>query len=172
MKKIAVLLCLTVSVVFLSIFLSGCAKKVIEPEPVEVTEELGVAEPLDKTVEEAFVITEGRTSGPMVPIYFAFDESVIEGDQVSRIEKNAAFLKQRPELMVRIEGNTDPRGTNEYNLALGERRAQSAVRYLVSLGVDRDRLTTISWGEEKLLLFGHDELSWAQNRRADFVIIQ
>ncbi|RUM35376.1 MAG: peptidoglycan-associated lipoprotein, partial [Desulfobulbus sp.] len=64
------------------------------------------------------------------------------------------------------------RGTREYNLALGERRAMNAKKYLVNLGVDPGRLTTVSFGEEKLLLFGHDELSWAQNRRDDFVIIK
>lgn len=173
MKKITVLFCLVVSVVFVSAFLSGCGtKKVVEHEAVKTTEGLGVAESLDKTVEEVFAVREGRTSGPMVPIYFAFDKSLIEGDQVSRIEKNAMFLKQESGLLVRVEGNTDSRGTNEYNLALGERRALSAVKYLVNLGVDGDRLATISWGEEKPLLFGHDELSWAQNRRADFVVIQ
>ena len=74
--------------------------------------------------------------------------------------------------MIRIEGNCDPRGTKEYNLALGERRALSAQKYLVNLGVDASRMNTVSWGEEKLLLYGHDELSWAQNRRDDFVIVK
>ena len=71
-----------------------------------------------------------------------------------------------------IEGNTDPRGTNEYNMALGERRALSAKKYLVNLGISDSRLSTISFGEERLLMHGHDELSWAQNRRADFVIVE
>lgn len=173
MKKVTLLICLIVSVVFVSGLLSGCGKKrVVAADPVETVEGLGAAESLDKTVEELFAVAEGRTSGPMVPVYFAFDESLIVGDQVGRIENNAAFLKENLELKVRVEGNTDSRGTNEYNLALGERRALSGVKYLVNLGVDRDRLTTISWGEEKPLLFGHDELSWAQNRRADFVVIQ
>ena len=115
-------------------------------------------------------IMEGRTSGPMVPVYFAFDSSSIDGDQVPRIETNADFLKNNQDVTIRVEGNCDPRGTKEYNLALGERRAQSAKNYLASLGVSAGRMTTISFGEEKLLLFGHDEMSWAQNRRADFVI--
>jgi peptidoglycan-associated lipoprotein len=115
---------------------------------------------------------EGRTSGPMLPVYFDFDSSVIRADQVERIEGNGEFLKKNPDIKIRIEGNCDPRGTKEYNLALGERRAQSAKKYLVNLGVDADRMNTISWGEEKLLLYGHDEISWAQNRRDDFVIIK
>ncbi len=183
MKRVNLLISM-VLFVFLSVFLSGCGMKrvaEVEPVPVEIVDGLGIVEPLeglgameplDTIVEERFAIKEGRTSGPMVPIYFAFDKSKIEGDQITRIEKNAEFIKQHPYLRVRIEGNTDPRGTREYNLALGERRAQSAASYLVNLGVDMDNLTTISWGEEKLLLFGQDELSWAQNRRADFVILQ
>ena len=82
----------------------------------------------------------------------------------------ADFLKKNPNVSIWVEGNCDPRGTKEYNLALGERRAQSGKNYLSSLGVDASRITTISFGEEKLLLFGHDEMSWAQNRRDDFVI--
>jgi len=117
-------------------------------------------------------IMEGRTSGPMLPVYFDFDSSSIRPDQVERIEGNADFIKEKQDVRIRIEGNCDPRGTKEYNLALGERRAQSAKRYLVTLGVDESRLDTVSWGEEKLLLYGHDEISWAQNRRDDFVIIK
>ncbi|MCK5229763.1 MAG: OmpA family protein, partial [Desulfobulbaceae bacterium] len=69
-----------------------------------------------------------------------------------------------------IEGNCDERGTNEYNMALGERRARSAKKYLTNLGVEGSRIETISYGEEKPLNYGHDELSWSQNRRDDFVI--
>jgi peptidoglycan-associated lipoprotein len=97
---------------------------------------------------------------------------MIDSDQTGRIEGNGDYIKSNSTLRVRIEGNCDSRGTSEYNLALGERRAQSAKKYLVNLGVDPARLFTVSWGEEKLLLFGHDELSWAQNRRDDFVIIK
>jgi len=108
----------------------------------------------------------------MLPVYFDFDSAAVRRDQIERIETNGDFLKQNPEVKVRIEGNCDPRGTKEYNLALGERRAQSAMKYLVNLGVDESRLSTVSWGEEKLLLYGHDEISWAQNRRDDFVIVK
>ena len=73
-------------------------------------------------------------------------------------------------MRVQVEGNCDERGTNEYNMALGERRAQAAKKYLVVLGVDDTLIDTVSYGEEKPLNYGHDELSWSQNRRADFVI--
>jgi peptidoglycan-associated lipoprotein len=116
--------------------------------------------------------SEGRTSEGMLPVYFNYDSSDIISDQVPRIEVNAEFSKSNPALPIRIEGNCDPRGTNEYNMALGERRALSAKKYLVNLGVDESKLTTVSYGEERMLLHGHDELSWAQNRRADFVVVE
>ncbi|MBM9537345.1 OmpA family protein [Desulfobulbus alkaliphilus] len=151
---------------------SGCSKKVPEtvPPPPQFTETeaAGVTEPLDT---EETGIMEGRTSGPMVPVYYEFDSSAIIGEQVQRIEFNAEFLRDNPDIRIRIEGNCDPRGTREYNLALGERRAQAAKRYLVNLGVSPERMNTVSFGAEKLLLYGHDEISYAQNRRSDFVII-
>ncbi len=158
---------------FFSVFVLGCSEKAPKPEEsMAVKEGLGPAESLDTEASEIATTMEGRTSGPMLPVYFSFDSAAIERDQVSRIEKNADFIKKNSTIQVRIEGNCDPRGTREYNLALGERRAQSAKKYLVNLGVAGRRLTTISWGEEKLLLYGHDELSWAQNRRDDFVILK
>jgi peptidoglycan-associated lipoprotein len=117
-------------------------------------------------------VLEGRTSAPLLPIYFDFDKSNIKQDQRSRLEKNAGFLKQNPAVKVRIEGNCDERGTNEYNMALGERRALSAKTYLENLGIHGDRLHAISYGEEKPLLHGHDEFSWAQNRRDDFILVK
>ena len=162
-------------VLFLMFVLTGCSDKSPEsmPESSNVDPEaLGPTESLDTAMSETDNIMEGRTSGPMLPVYFDFDSSVIQGDQVERIEGNGDFIKSNSSVKVRIEGNCDSRGTNEYNLALGERRAQSAKKYLVNLGVDPVRLFTVSWGEEKLLLYGHDELSWAQNRRDDFVIIK
>lgn len=164
------------AVLFLSfISLSGCgsdSKTTEKLAPVSpAKEEIGQPESLDSP-SNPIVITEGRTSGPMLPLYFDFDSSAIRDDQIDRAEKNASFLKDSPNVLVRIEGNCDPRGTNEYNMALGERRAISAKKYLVNLGVDASRLNTISFGEEKILLHGHDELSWAQNRRDDFVIVE
>ncbi|SDP53444.1 peptidoglycan-associated lipoprotein Pal [Desulforhopalus singaporensis] len=151
--------------------LSGCGSKTDTDEgmkAVDQGEAMGETESLDSKPLE---IGEGRTTEGMLPVYFNFDSSDIRSDQVARIEVNAEFCKNNNELSVRIEGNTDPRGTNEYNMALGERRALSAKKYLMNLGVDEAKLSTVSYGEEKMLLFGHDELSWAQNRRADFVAV-
>ena len=155
---------------------SGCAKqqvKATEAAPA-VQEAPGQPESLDAQANDmdgksAFTILEGRTTGPMLPVYFDYDKSGIRADQKGRMETNASYLKDTPGAMITIEGNCDERGTNEYNLALGDRRANSAKKYLVNLGVDASRLTTVSYGEEKPLNFGHDELAWSQNRRADFV---
>ncbi|PIE55817.1 MAG: peptidoglycan-associated lipoprotein [Desulfobulbus propionicus] len=162
------LLALTLAVGML-LGVSGCGKKKPVKEVTEANEVVEVTEPLETQESD---ILEGRTSGPMLPIYFAFDASNIVGEQIMRIEKNAEFLREHENVNVRIEGNCDPRGTKEYNLALGERRALKAKQHLANLGVAAERMTTVSWGEEKLLLFGQDELSWAQNRRDDFVIVK
>jgi peptidoglycan-associated lipoprotein len=152
----------------LGLGLTGCSKKT-ETAAQGGPGGSGVSESLESPDSG---IMEGRTSAPMVPVYFEFDSSKITGEQVSRIDTNVDFLKKNSEINIRIEGNCDPRGTQEYNLALGERRAQSAKSYLVNHGIKANRLTTISFGEEKLLLFGHDEVSYAQNRRDDFVIVK
>lgn len=153
--------------------LSGCGSKSETDQAMKVEvkkeEAMGTPEPLEST---PLKISEGRTTEGMLPVYFEFDSSEIKGNQVARIELNANFIKSSQDYDIKIEGNCDPRGTNEYNMALGERRAQSAKKYLVNLGVNEAKLSTISYGEERLLLHGHDELSWAQNRRADFVVVE
>ena len=118
------------------------------------------------------VISEGRTSAPMHPIYFDFDRFNIRDDMKLIMEDNALFLIDHPEVMVEIHGNCDERGTNEYNLALGERRAKSAQAYLVNLGVNPDRIGTVSFGEERPLVPGQNEDAWAKNRRDDFVVMK
>ena len=113
--------------------------------------------------------SEGRTSGPMLPLYFDFDSSDVRADQQGRMKKNAEFLAGNPNVAILVEGNCDERGTNEYNMALGERRAMGAKKYLAGMGIAESRMETISYGEERPLAMGSDETAWAQNRRADFV---
>ena len=105
-------------------------------------------------------------------IYFDFDKSFIRQEYRPVLTVKAEFLKATPNFNLRIEGNCDERGTNEYNLALGERRATSAKKFLVSLGISPDRIETISYGEERPLALGHNEDSWSQNRRDDFVLVK
>jgi len=101
-------------------------------------------------------------------IYFDFDKSELKPEAQAVLEKKAAWLRAHPEYKVRIEGNCDERGTNEYNLALGERRANAAFKYLNALGISADRMTTISYGEERPADPRHNEEAWAKNRRDEF----
>jgi len=119
---------------------------------------------------EEYKKTYGRSSSEMLPIYFDFDQATIRDDQISRLEHNADYLKQNPSKNLIIEGNTDERGTNEYNLALGERRALNAKNYLIELGVEEYRIRTVSYGEERPLFTGQTEFDWSQNRRDDFIL--
>jgi peptidoglycan-associated lipoprotein len=150
--------------------LAGCGSKKTADTGMQATgDHAAQVEPL--TSPERGVL-EGRTSAPMKPIYFDFDKSNIRKDQVSRMSANADYLKENPNIHIRIEGNTDPRGTNEYNMALGERRALAAKKDLLKRGIPEANMTTVSYGEERILVHGNDEASWAQNRRDDFVIAE
>lgn len=111
----------------------------------------------------------GRSSAQFQPVYFDFDQSNIRQDMVPNMVANADYMKSSSDNIV-IEGNCDQRGTNEYNLALGERRALNAKQYMVDLGVSASRIRTISYGEERPLFEGQDEESYSYNRRDDFVI--
>ncbi len=112
----------------------------------------------------------GRSTEGLYPIYFNFDQATIRPDMVVNMERNSEYIRQIPNARVVIEGNTDERGTNEYNIALAERRAQNTKQYLIDLGTDAARIRTVSYGEEKPLFLGQDEISYAHNRRADFTL--
>lgn len=103
-------------------------------------------------------------------IYFDFDKYDLRTDARTTLDRKASFLNQNSSVRVQIEGHTDERGTNEYNLALGERRANAAKQYLTTAGISAGRLSTISYGEERPLDPGHNEAAWARNRRDHFVI--
>ncbi len=104
-------------------------------------------------------------------INFDFDKYDIRPKDVEILKENAALLTRYSKVKIQIEGHCDERGTNEYNLALGERRANAAKKYLISIGVATDRISIISYGEEKPLDSGHNEEAWAKNRRDHFVIL-
>ncbi|MGA2192895.1 MAG: peptidoglycan-associated lipoprotein Pal [Nitrospirota bacterium] len=111
-----------------------------------------------------------RAEKALQDIYFDFDSYVIGPKYTTVLIDNAEWLKAHPNAVVTIEGNCDERGTVEYNLALGEKRADAAKNYLVSLGVSADRMKTISYGKSKPVDPGHDEAAWAKNRRDHFVV--
>jgi peptidoglycan-associated lipoprotein len=104
------------------------------------------------------------------PIYFDFDKYDIRPADAKVLDANAAWLKSNAQQLVLIEGHCDERGTNEYNLALGERRAKSTMNYLVSQGVQASRITIISYGEERPVCAQHNEECWSKNRRAQFLV--
>lgn len=104
-------------------------------------------------------------------IHFDFDRYDIRREDETVLKENAGFLKNNPRIKVQIEGHCDERGTVEYNLALGERRANNTKKYLVFLGIPSDRISTISYGKERPFDKGHDEQAWAKNRRAHIVVL-
>jgi peptidoglycan-associated lipoprotein len=109
-----------------------------------------------------------RVQGELDTIYFQFDSYELTEEQRSLLRRNAAVIQQHETLSVRVEGHCDERGTIEYNLALGERRASVVRDYLVSLGVEAGRIRIVSYGEERPADPGKDEEAWSQNRRAEF----
>src|ERR1700722_4478464 len=127
-------------------------------------------EPLrDDRIASASLDDINRNS-PLKPVFFEYDSSEIAGDAMGVLDANAAVLKKYPSWTITIEGHCDERGTAEYNLALGERRAVASRAYLVSLGIAAERLRTVSYGKEFPFEPGHDETSYIKNRRAHFVI--
>ena len=106
---------------------------------------------------------------PLADVFFDFDKSALRTDAVEQLKTNANWMQANASRKVLIEGHCDERGTNEYNLALGERRANAAKDYLVNLGAASSNLKTVSFGEERPFATGHDEAAWSQNRRDHFV---
>jgi peptidoglycan-associated lipoprotein len=178
--------------VLLSLAAAGCGKKQVvatpAPPPVAATPP-GVASPRPPTppqrVEESLPVPQEPLSedsianrslddlnrdSPFRPVYFPLDSSDLDDMGRTIASANAAILKKYPTWVLTIEGHCDERGTAEYNLALGERRAVAVKTYLVSLGIPQDRLRTVSYGKEFPFDPGHDEPAWSKNRRAHFVI--
>ena len=120
----------------------------------------------DQGIQEARLFSFKPTS-ELKDIHFQFDKYDLDSSSKGILKQNADFLKQHPSVKVEIQGHCDERGTNNYNLALGQRRAASTKRYLASLGIPENRLHVISYGEEKPVNLGHDAAAHAENRRAE-----
>lgn len=172
---------LFVPALLLLTFSAGCAKKAPQtvpapPPPVETpapapapADDSDPVEPgLPSDLVELNVELERR--GLLGDVYFAFDRATLDETARDRLARNARFLSEHVEYTVTIEGHCDERGTNEYNLALGDRRSSGSRDYLVSLGVDAARLRSMSYGEERPQCATSDETCWAKNRRARFVV--
>ena len=181
-----------VVILCLGVILSGCTQKaVVKEEPSAKGTELSQAgkdakeaerireEEAKKEFEKSLVAKktpgiEGTVleSRMLKDIHFDFDKYNIQPREAETLKENSALLKRYPGMKFQIEGHCDERGTGEYNLALGERRANSAKKYLVSLGIEPGRISTISYGEERPFDQGHSEDAWTKNRRAHFVILK
>jgi peptidoglycan-associated lipoprotein len=132
-----------------------------EPAPPKLTEEQLFAQ---KTLEQL------NAERPLGDVYFDLDESTIREDARGPLQKNADWMKRWASTRITVEGHCDERGTAEYNLALGERRASSVKQYLVSLGITADRIAVVSKGKESPFCSQSDESCWQQNRRGHFII--
>ncbi len=142
------------------------AEKVMPPAtPVPSTEAAPAEMQPEAANEKAGTMAEG-----LKPIYFEFDKSFIRDDAQAIMRANAEWLKANPKTTIKIEGNCDERGTKEYNQALGQRRAESAKKYLTELGIAGHRISLLSYGKEKPVCSEHDETCLQKNRRDDFVV--
>ncbi len=157
-----------VMVLSVTMLIAGCCEMqmpepVVEPPPVVKPEPPPPPPPPppEPEVKEIY----------LAPIFFDFDKYDLRSGDREILKRNADQLVENPEATIRIEGHCDERGTVEYNLALGEKRARAAMQFLVDMGVDPSRLSIASYGEEKPLDPGHDERAWAKNRRVEFVLV-
>ncbi len=140
---------------------AGCAKKNAESDNVTAPVDSSSTAAVDAAAQQ---ITDGV-------VYFDFDKYDIKAEYRDMLQQKAELMKQYPSIKVRIEGNCDARGTQEYNLALGERRARAAYEYMIRLGVPADQLDMISYGKERPAVEGTGDAVWAKNRRDEFNVI-
>jgi peptidoglycan-associated lipoprotein len=116
--------------------------------------------------------SDSSKAGTMKTVFFDFNSSGLSESSKATLDNNVAFMKSAKTAKVQVEGHADERGGIQYNLALGERRANSVKDYMVAAGIASDRLSVISYGKERPKAFGHDEAAWSQNRRGNFVIVE
>ncbi|MBN2231340.1 MAG: peptidoglycan-associated lipoprotein Pal [Deltaproteobacteria bacterium] len=181
-KHTLILVCLALVLAFALSACSTCKtdtlaeETVSEPAGMTTPQDVKPAEPASQPgISESGLAADGAgkpgIGDRLAPIYFDFDKFNLKDTPRATLAKHAQWLKDNARAVIRIEGNCDERGSNEYNLALGERRAASAKKYLVYLGISPDRLETISYGEERPLCADHNEDCWWKNRRDDFAIV-
>jgi peptidoglycan-associated lipoprotein len=180
-KKILILIALAGAVLA-----AGCASHKPRPQPTDANQNApgtGLEGPqtagdsganAQGAQNGAGTDAEGPTAGQLQnrTIYFDFDSSEIKSEYDSLITAHARYLAANPRAKVRVEGNTDERGSREYNIGLGERRAQAVRRALMLQGVSDTQITTVSYGEERPAVTGHTEEAWSRNRRANIVYLQ
>ncbi len=156
-------------VAILSVAVASCATVGPEPEPEPEHSSGFGSEGMEPTRPPARPAP-APARIDLETIYFEFDDSSLRPDSKAALRASADVLKKNPNVRIEVQGNCDERGSNEYNLALGNRRAESARRYLIDLGINSSRLSTVSFGEERPAVRGSNEMVWARNRRDEFVI--
>lgn len=177
MKKVMTVLIALAFVTSSLLIMTSCAKKQVVSEGEGGAGEKGAAAGGEYTKEEKERMARMEELKKQLAqfntenIYFAFDRSDLTDDSKATLKKKADWLRDNPSYTVRVEGHCDERGTNDYNLALGQRRAHAAKTYLMALGISEGRILTISYGEERPANPGHNEEAWAQNRRDEFTAI-
>ena len=151
------------------LFSVSCQKKVVDATPAPAPEPVAM-EKEEPAPKEEPVVYKAPDVVMQEDIYFEFDKSTLTPAAQDNLLRKADWLRENPDVTATIEGHCDERGTNEYNLALGDRRAESAKAFLVDLGIDASRLTTISYGEERPVCSESSEECWTKNRRDHFVV--
>ena len=154
--------------------LAGCATQSSqESSPAPAPAPSAMSTPPGVRSAPATSVAGVRTSGKSMPqahsVYYDYDRSEIKSEDVKLIEAHAQYLREHTDLKVKVEGNADERGSAEYNLALGQRRADAVQKRMTILGIPSDRIETVSFGKEKPKARGHEESSWSENRRSDIV---
>jgi len=143
---------------------AGCKKKPPAEAPVYEAPAAPTPKPAEVPKEVATMVTN------FSKVYFDFDRAGIDGSSKSALDENARIMAEHSDLKLEIQGHADERGTTDYNLALGQRRANTVLKYMASKGVARSRMKVVSYGEERPVDAGHFESAWSKNRRAEFVI--
>ncbi len=157
--------CVLLTLSLVAVVLSGCKTNQIRPE-IPVTPQINV-DPTDVLPDSGPEVQSSELSS-LSKVYFDYDSTVLRADAIEALKRNANWLNQTPGIRVMIEGHCDERGTQEYNLVLGERRAVVVREQLIRLGVAPERLLTISYGKERPAVKGNSESDWAKNRRCEF----
>ncbi len=161
-------------VLILSLGITGCAssKKKSGSDSINNESSSSFDESKDSSGEEIELSgdSDNKKAGGLSTVYFDYNSAGLRQDTLDTLNKNVTFLKSKPKVKVQIEGHCDERGSVQFNLALGEKRAKSIKEFLVSNGIESNRISVISLGKERPVTFGHDESAWSQNRRGNFVI--
>ena len=161
MKLLKLIICLFV----MAAVMNGCIFK-----KKHKGDDVGSDSPLEAFPLDSFTEATGADADVLKNVYFDYNKYAIKNDQAAIVDAISAWLKDKPKTHLLVEGHCDERGSNEYNMALGEQRALAVRQYIIDKGIPAGRIQTISYGEEKPAAQGHDESTWSQNRRSHFMI--